>query len=273
MDKQTKITVKINGEERPFMMEKIAAENEISAAIEEEAVPAVVAPFEKTPAKPMKRMFHTRVKTALFSILLAVIIGTSFGFIVLHIVPKQKETASLPLLPVSLPKETPATKEVVEPLTVAIIQAGVFSEKKAAETYAKQLQASQIPAVLVGKQPIAVWIGVGADKPSLAPLVEQYKQKGLTTYVKPIDLSSIQDKDVQALYAKIAALSVQLLTDSVVSETEWTSLEAQYKKTTQKNEQLESAYVSLIAYRKEKKAPLLWNVQQNLLFVLQKEIE
>ncbi|GGJ67500.1 stage II sporulation protein B [Anoxybacillus voinovskiensis] len=273
MDKQTKITVKINGEERPFMMEKIAAENEISAAIEEEAVPAVVAPFEKTPAKPMKRMFHTRVKTALFSILLAVIIGTSFGFIVLHIVPKQKETASLLLSPAASTKETPAKKEDSQPLAVAVIQAGVFSEQKAAETYAKQLQASQIPAVLVGKQPIAVWIGVGADKSSLAPLVEQYKQKGLTTYVKPIVFSTTQDKTVQALYEKMVSLSTKLLTNFDVSETEWTSLETQYKETKQKSEQLESAYVSLVAYRKEKKAPLLWNVQQNLLFVLQKEIE
>ncbi|MCZ0756675.1 stage II sporulation protein B [Anoxybacillus sp. J5B_2022] len=273
MDKQAKITVKINGEDRPFMMEKIAAENEISAAIEEEEAPAAVTTLEKTPAKPMKRMLHTRVKTALFSILLAVIIGTSFGFIVLHIVPKQKETASLPLSPVSLPKETPAAKEVAEPLTVAIIQAGVFSEKKAAEAYAKQLQASQIPAVLVGTKPIAVWIGVGADKPSLAPLVEQFKQKGLTTYVKPLVLSSIQEETVQALYTKMANISAQLLANADVSEAEWTSLETSYKKVQKKSEQLESAYVSLIAYRKQKETPLLWNVQQNLLAVLQKENE
>ncbi|ANB61346.1 hypothetical protein [Anoxybacteroides amylolyticum] len=273
MDEQTKITVKINGEERPFMMEKLAVENEISATVEEEAVSTVLAPFEKTPAKPMKRMLHTRVKTALFSILLAVIIGTSFGFIVLHIVPKQKETASLPLSPVSLAKETPANKEVAEPLTVAVIQAGVFSEEKAAKTYAKQLQASQIPAVLVGTQPIAIWIGVGADKPSLAPLVEHFKQRGLTTYVKPIVVSSLKDKTSQTLYSSMADLSTKLLTNSDVSETAWTSLETQYKETKQKSEQLEKAYVSLIAYRKQKETFLLWNAQQNLLAMLQKEVK
>lgn len=276
MDKQTKITVKINGEERPFMMEKLAAEREISAAAEEEAATEVIASFEKTPVpKRVKRMFHARVKAALFSIVLAVIVGTSFGFVVLHIVPSEKEQASFPaaVSPTFSENNETITQQPTTPLTVNVIQAGVFSEKQAAESYAKQLQASQIPAVLIGTNPTAIWVAVGADKSTLAPLVEQYKQKGLTTYVKPVALSSIQDKDVQALYAKIAALSVQLLTDSAVSETEWTSLEAQYKKATQKNERLKKAYVSLVAYRKQKEIPLLWNVQQHLLFALQTNVE
>lgn len=53
-----------------------------------------------------------------------------------------------------------------------------LTTKKAAETYAKQLQSSQIPAVLVGKQPTSVFIGVAMDKQSLKPLNDLYKQKG-----------------------------------------------------------------------------------------------
>lgn len=289
MDKHGKgITVKINGEERPFIMEKPtdAADmgaREIGATVDEEVALAPIS-FEqekRLPKRsPFKRMLHARFKSAFFSILLAIIIGTSFGFIVLHIVPKQKETASSPastISPVSSANETPTKQEAAEPLTVSVIQAGVFTDEKAAGAYAKQLQAAQIPVALVGKQPIAVWIGVGADKPSLAPLVEQFKQKGLTTYVKPIAVSSIQDKAVQALYGEMATLSVQLLAKNEIAEAQWTSLETQYKQTKaalpNDSQHMNNAYLSLIAYHEKKEVTLLWKVQQELLAALKKEVD
>lgn len=295
MDKHGKeITIKINGKERPFMMEKPTdvemVEREISAAIEEEAVikeeamlPVSFEEEKRLPKRsPLNRMINARIKSAFLSILLAVIIGTSFGFVVLHVIPKQKEHAVLTVSPafntVSSPKEETSKEASVQPLVVSVIQAGVFTDEKVAETYAKQLQSSQIPAVLVGKQPTSVFIGVGMDKQSLRPLDDLYKQKGQTTYIKAVSVSSINDLTMQSLYEMMTDLSVQLLAKNDVKDDQWTALESQYKKVQPAFNQkggkyITNAYLSLIAYREKKEEALLWRTQQELLYALKKDVE
>ncbi|WP_199425652.1 stage II sporulation protein B [Thermaerobacillus caldiproteolyticus] len=309
MDKQGKeISIKINGKERPFTTETSTyIEAEISAAKEEEplaleAPPLVSFPSETTPSKKrpkVNRMIKTRVKSAVFSIFMAVIIGTSFGFIVLNVIPEKKEPMSLQkdrslsaISPASssktanVPPSSAAEGNTESAFTVSVIQAGVFSDEKAAKTYAKQLQNSGIPIVVaVGQQPISLFIAVGADKETLQPLNDWYKQKGQSTYMKSLSLGTVNDRQLQdfltaseSLYEKVAVLSARLLGKGEVKPNEWASLKNAYKQfesqspsnnqTKQYVRHLKNAYLSLDAYQEEEDDALLWKAQQELLEAL-----
>jgi stage II sporulation protein B len=316
MDKQGReISIKINGKERPFITEKppnIEIETEISATKEEEPfVWEVSSPFvslqqEKTPSKRprISSIMKARVKSAIFSILMAVVVGTSFGFVVLNVIPKQKEqvssTNSSSLSTVSsIPTQsedalnetsTPAAEASAQSFTVSVIQAGVFTDKEAAQTYAKQLQASGIPVVAVGQHPISLFIAVGVDKEALQPLNAMYKQKGQSTYIKPLSFEAIKDRQLQTLltaseplYKKVVALSVQLLGKNEVKRDDWTSLQNEYKRLQKqsipKNKEAQqyvhhvtNAYLSLVAYQEKEDDALLWRAQQELLDALKNYI-
>jgi stage II sporulation protein B len=314
MDKQGReISIKINGKERPFITEKSTniemIGTEISATKEEESLvwedSSVLVSLQQEKAsskrpKRMSNMMKTRVKSAVLSILMAVAVGTSFGFVVLNVIPKQKEhvsstnssslstVSSIPTRSEDTSQEasTPAAEASAQSLTVSVIQAGVFTDKEAAQTYAKQLQASGIPAVAVGQHPTSLFIAVGVDKEALQPLNAVYKQKGQSTYIKPLSFGAIKDRKLQALltaseplYKKVVALSVQLLGKNEVKRDDWASLQNDYKQlqtqSIPKNKDAQqyvhhvtNAYLSLVAYQEKANDVLLWRAQQELLDAL-----
>lgn len=305
MDKHgQEITVKINGKERPFTTDK---PKHIESVLEKEKEAESGAFVSFQPQKKKKRKqrspitgaFNAQVKSAIFSIVMAIIVGTSFGFIVLNVIAKQKADSPQTLetaLPIPIESKTStnsATKSIsevtVSPFTVSVIQAGVFTDREAAAAYAKQLQSSSIPVVAVGEKPVALFIGVANDKQQLQAMNELYQQKTQSTYVKSLSFANISDQRTPAikagetLYAQMAAISAVLLGKGNVKTEDWENLKNDYKqfisKTIPNDDNvkkyvfhMKNAYSSLTAYKTNKQEELLEKTQQELLEALKSYI-
>jgi stage II sporulation protein B len=300
MDKHGQgITVKINGKERPFTTDKPEHITEISVA-EKEAEQSFQQKKQKRKKRsPMIGILNKRIKSAVFSIVMAIIVGTSFGFIVLNVIAKQKadspqtlETA-LPMPVESKTSTNSATKSIsevtVSPFTVSVIQAGVFTDREAAAAYAQQLKSSSIPVIAVGEKPVALFIGVGNDKQQLQAMNELYQQKTQSTYVKSLSFANISGqrtpviKAGEMLYAQMASISATLLGKGDVKTDDWKNIEKSYKlfiSETVSNDDdvkqyvshLKKAYSSLTAYKTNKQEVLLEKTQQELLEALKSYI-
>ncbi|WP_245842436.1 stage II sporulation protein B [Parageobacillus galactosidasius] len=305
MDKHgQEITVKINGKEQPFTTDK---PKHIESVLEKEKEAESGAFVSFQPQKKKKRKqrssitgaFNARVKSAIFSIAMAIIIGTCFGFIVLNVIPKQKthspqtmETA-LPIPIESKTSTNPATKSAnetaISPFTVSVIQAGVFTDREAAAAYAKKLQSSSIPVVAVGEKPVALFIGVANDKQQLQAVNELYKQKAQSTYVKSLSFVNNSDqrtpviKAGEMLYAQMASISAALLGKGDVKTDDWENIEKSYKlfiSETVSNDDhikqyvshMKKAYYSLTVYKTSKQEAMLQKTQQELLKALKSYI-
>jgi stage II sporulation protein B len=303
MDKHgQEITVKINGKEQPFTTDKPKHIEMSVLEKEKEAEPSPFVSFQPQKKKKRKQRstitgaFNARVKSAIFSIAMAIIVGTSFGFIVLNVIPKQKahspqtmETA----LPIPMDSTNPATKSAnetaISSFTVSVIQAGVFTDRDAAAAYAKQLQSSSIPVVAVGEKPVALFIGVANDKQQLQAVNELYKQKAQSTYVKSLSFVNNNDqrkpviKAGETLYAQMAAISAILLGKGDVNTDDWKKLENDYQQFISKTvpndddikqyvSHMKNAYHSLTAYKTNKQEAMLQKTQQELLKALKSYI-
>jgi stage II sporulation protein B len=305
MDKHgQEITVKINGKERPFTTDKPKHITEMSVVEKGAEQSGSFLSFQQLKKKRKKRSpmigaLNERVKSAIFSIAMAIIVGTSFGFIVLNVIPKQKahspqtmETA-LPIPVESKISTKSATKSIhevtVSPFTVSVIQAGVFTDREAAAAYAQQLQSSSIPVVAVGEKQVALFIGVGNDKQQLQAMNELYKQKAQSTYVKSLSFANISGQRTPAikagetLYAQMAAISAILLGKGNVKTEDWENLKNDYKqfisKTIPNDDNvkkyvfhMKNAYSSLTAYKTNNQEKLLEKTQQELLEALKSYI-
>jgi stage II sporulation protein B len=305
MDKhQQEITVRINGKERPFTMDKLdkaeIPENKIDENVNRVETSRQTAFLPSINKKRNKsNRWNGRAKSAVISIAIAVIVGTSFGFIVLNMIPKQK-THSLPAekAALSAPIETEASTQldakpvneneaVSSPFTISVIQAGVFSDAKAADGYAKQLKSSSIPVVTVGEQPVALLIGVGQDKETLRKVSQLYEGRVQSTYIKSLSFtngdSSKRTSVIQAgeaLYMHMAAMSAILLGKGDIKADAWEELENHYKQFAAKSipndkhvkqyvSALKNAYLALTAYKTNQQEELLRKTQQELLKALQ----
>lgn len=304
MDKHSReITVKINGKERPFTTDKLKRIETNVLEKEKEAEPRPFASFQQKKRKkrsPITGASNARIKSAIFSIVLAVMIGTGFGFIVLNVIPKQKahspQTQTLETA-LSIPMEsqdstTPATKSANEAaassFTVSVIQAGVFTDREAAAAYAKQLQSSSIPVVVVGDKQAALFIAVGNDKQQLQTINKWYKQKAHSTYVKSLSFANVSErkpviKAGEALYRQMADISAILLGKGSVSIEDWKKLEKNYRRflsqpvpndndIKQYVSHMKIAYNMLIAYKTNQREELLQKTQQQLLEALKSYI-
>lgn len=302
MDKHGReITVKINGKERPFTTDKLKHIETNVLEKEKEAEPRLFASFQQKKRKkrsPITVASNARIQSAIFSIVLAVMIGTSFGFIVLNVIPKQKahspqtlETAlSIPMG--SQDSTTPAAKSANEAaassFTVSVIQAGVFTDREAAAAYARQLQSFSIPVVAIEEERIALFIAVGNDKQQLQTINKWYKQKAQSTYVKSLSFANVGGRKPvieagEALYRQMADISAILLGKGSVSIEEWKKLEKNYRQfqsqpvpndndIKQYVSHMKIAYNMLIAYKTNQREELLQKTQQQLLEALKSYI-
>lgn len=308
MDKQRQeITVRINGKERPFAVDhpqqndkaeplKVVMEENVSS-IEASKQTASFPSIKKKQNKSLR--WNARAKSALVSTVIAVIVGTSFGFIVLNMIPKQK-SHSLPAeeAALSAPIETETStqsdikpvnenRDVSTPFTISVIQAGVFSNAKAAAGYAKRLKSSSIPVVTVGEQPVALLIGVGQDKETLRKVSQLYEDGVQSTYIKSLSFNDADNskrtsviQEGETLYMYMAAVSAVLLGKGDVKGDAWEELENHYKQFAAKSipndkhvkqyvSAIKNAYLALVAYKTNQQEELLRKTQQELLEALQ----
>jgi stage II sporulation protein B len=321
MDKQgNKISIKINGSERPFTTEEMAIpesiKNEICAAKEEkkkllfenaknkeenESNIIDLTELRKSTVRPTKKKsFNSTVskpiKSAFLSIFTAVVIGTSFGFVVLNFLSEEKANGTMEegvstsnsalLSSHTETKEQAANSAQQLSFSVHVIQAGVFSTLESAREYMKKLNDAGIPAVAVGESPTYLFIGIGLEKETLRPVSELYKQKGQETYIKPLTFANAADSKAQKMltasqsfYEKLISTSAQLLGGNSLSREIRGDLQNEYKQfqtikvPNDKNaakykKRLENAYTLLTSYQQTKDAQLLPKIQQQLLEAL-----
>jgi stage II sporulation protein B len=308
MDKhRQEITVRINGKESPFTMDKPKQldkveilENRIDENAKRVGSLRLNASLPSINKKRNKsNRWNARAKSAIISIVIAIIVGTSFGFIVLNMIPKQK-AHSLPVdesaLSASIKTETSTQSDakrvneneaVSSPFTISVIQAGVFSDDKTAASYAKQLKSSSIPVVTVGKQPVALLIGVGQDKETLRKVSQLYGGEVQSTYIKSLSFANADSgkrtsviEAGEMLYMHMASVSAVLLGKSDVKADVWKELENDYKQFAAKSipndknvkqyvSAIKDAYLALVAYKTNQQEELLRKTQQKLLEALQ----
>lgn len=239
-----------------------------------------------------------QAKSLLAAALVAALVGMAFGMTVLHIIPKEKSAsspASEAMTELTKP-ETAAGGEGREsviraPFSIAVIQAGVYSNAAAAKQASESIKTAGVPVVVAGQKPAALYIAVGADKETLRTVNDQYRQRVPSTYVKELSFAAeaaarrseaIQKGEV--LYENMAAVSAALLGGRKAGEDDWQALQKAYDALEKSNassdktvgryvEALKQAYVALAAYKEQRDEALLAKAQQQLLEALAAYIE
>lgn len=239
-----------------------------------------------------------QAKSLLAAALVAALVGMAFGMTVLHIIPKEKSAsspASEAMTELTKP-ETAAGGEGREsviraPFSIAVIQAGVYSNAAAAKQASESIKTAGVPVVVAGQKPAALYIAVGADKETLRTVNDQYRQRVPSTYVKELSFAAeaaarrseaIQKGEV--LYENMAAVSAALLGGRKAGEDDWQALQKAYDALEKSNassdktvgryvEALKQAYAALAAYKEQRDEALLAKAQQQLLEALATYIE
>jgi len=287
-------------------MEKQAfetAEEEEAAALEETderiiSISEAIQKKKKTGQMRRSWRLPPHAKSLFLAAAIAAVVGMALGMTMLRLIPKEKvEPSPAAEAMTELAEAGTATggeraeNTILAPFSVAVIQAGVYSDTKAAERAAKSIEAAGVPVVIAGQKPAALYIAVGADKEGLRAVNDKYREAVPSTYVKELSFAA-ETKERQlnivqkgeALYETMAALSAALLSGKDVSDGEWQALgeayglleksEATNNKTVQNYvEALKQAYLALVAYKENQDEALLGKIQQQLLEALSAYME
>ncbi|KJE27077.1 putative stage II sporulation protein B [Geobacillus kaustophilus] len=239
-----------------------------------------------------------QAKSLFAAALVAALVGMAFGMTVLRIIPKEKSAsspASEAMAELTKP-ETAAGEEgrervIQAPFSIAVIQAGVYSNATAAKQASESIKTAGVPVVVAGQKPAALYIAVGADKETLRAVNDKYREAVSSTYVKELlfsaDAKARRLEVVQkgeALYKQMASVSVALLSGRNVGEDDWRTLQTVYDAFEKSKmddgktaggyiEALKQAYVALAAYKEQRDEALLAKAQQQLLEALAAYIE
>lgn len=278
-------------------------ETEVMAVAEKEGAAAMEADepiFSISEAVPKKKVGKTRrpwlpshVKPLFLAAAVAALVGMAFGMVMLRLVPKEKAEPSPAAEALTELTEDGAVSgrgraesELPAPFSVAVIQAGVYSNADSAARAAESIRQADVPVVVAGKQPAALYIAVGADKEALRAVNDQYRGAVPSTYVKELSFAAdtkARRSDIvqkgEALYGSMAAVSAALLAGKDVSDGEWKALSKVYgsfekSETPNDNtvkkyaESLKQAYLALVAYKEGEEKELLNKTQQLLLEAL-----
>ena len=341
MDKHNghRISIKINGEDRTFVENKTKnvveqyspyKNDEIAAAKEHAADDeefSWVLPEEEQNEDPpneniiqiedvrpkqskRKRRFkgfqpigfkRTPLVNVIFSVLLAIIVGTGFGVTILTMITTEETQAPIEAQPVqSVPKSTvqepvpniseKPTEINVSPLLVTVIQGGRFSSIASGQAVANQLQNSGYAAVLrEDSEFVYVFIGIGLQKAPLEAMSDIYTATGQETYVKEgitikgrtyVPKTSSEAnyiKESRSVFEKLMERSSSSLAGEIQSDEEWAQLTTEYNSLPsvqaeqvaepfkQYAQNIDRAYLSLETFRKTSDQSAVWQAQQALL--------
>lgn len=224
MDKRSpKILIKVNGTETNYKEEP----TEQAAPPQEEfqwMLPSEqilqhnVVPFragDEPSAETKKRKGHS--KRMILTVGTAVLLGTGFGFGVLHVLDGTKVEKSMPAAASMTPATTaPAEKEtksseqqtqqsaVLEGLTVYVIQGNVFSTAERGQAALEDMKEKGMPGVLINSDgKTFLFIGIANDEKGVKKLAASYKAKGFTVLEKQ---RALTDKQIPAALKKYEGL-------------------------------------------------------------------
>ncbi|WP_141431844.1 SPOR domain-containing protein [Bacillus sp. 03113] len=189
-------------------------------------------PFRKNPKKtpPTKR----RGSSIFFAVIMAILFGTSLGFILLKMVITEDLTKPATTAPVtdinaepqaekkqSEGKQTISAPSDQKALTAFIIQNGVWSNKAAAEQAQKKLNEQGIVSQLIdidGKT--AIYLGASDTLAHAKSISEDIKTKGVEVFAKEIAIEGKKleglNKEEKSLIEKFPSI-YQLLTEALSS--------------------------------------------------------
>ncbi len=215
MDKPTRertIIVNVNGEKKEYKWIPSEDPNtldtiqEIASTVEEDQ-PSLWPVVEEKPAeknepktKPAKKMAlldygklnKLKVLTAGIPVVIALILGTFFGVVILKIVlfgggeQTVKVQESVPLIGSN--KQVPQDeKKMVKDMNAFVVQGGVYSSKQAAEQRVSLIEGDGIPAIILEQEDkYFIYIGAAATLQDTKKLALLYRGKGVDTYWKEI---------------------------------------------------------------------------------------
>jgi stage II sporulation protein B len=164
------------------------------------------------------------LKSFIFSIVFAVLIGTSFGVIMLKLVviDHSKKTTietSAPVTKTVSKTATPKTsteKITVQPFTAFFVQGGMFSTKEGANEISNQVKAKGVPAEIIemdGKS--FIFLGVSSTLEQAKSLGNYYKENGINEfYAKQIQVPEKTIADVnkdEKIFFEASQLGFQTL--------------------------------------------------------------
>lgn len=336
MDKQKQsISIKINGKERTYDEDQspdpkdskhklLYSHNghEVAAAkeseeegftdIQEEKPPvSKVVPIEdlrnrtkkpsivrKATHSKQKRKFSFSFSQPILTILLAVIIGTSFGMVILNLIthdePTSGKAAIATLEEKTAPNEEPkavSAKTVsvkLDPVNLTIVQAGVFQSEENRKALVAKIKGDGLAAAAIGA---AVVTGIGMNESEAAHLLAAYTQSGQEAIDKPLTIKGasydkISSKDAellaegQKLMGLLGSLSAGAFGQAGITGEQWLKIQQSHQKITALNSgeldkslkpfsaHLQESYIALEKYQSDKDVKLLWKSQQELLDAL-----
>ncbi len=229
----------------------------------------------------------------------AIVVGVSFGFMMLTIFTGDKAD----------PVITPTTQVQAQPqgeapilmtpgqipiLGVEVVQGGAYSLlEKGQEVSQELISQGFAAAVTKNTEPVFLFIGLGLDKEQAAVVADKYKENGQEVYLKPYAVtgSGIIETQEQALYLEtgvdlyqqLALLAVNgMATGSLITEETLHELSTTYdtfvsvvdpfldNETHQQNavlfqQALTGAFEGIISFASSNEQANLWKVQQFLL--------
>ncbi len=228
----------------------------------------------------------------------AIIVGVSFGFMMLTIFTGDSEPTAVtnPVqAPVSVEVPTVAMKGEIPILAVEVVQGGAFSLLAKGNESAQELQENGFAAALTNtSDPVYLFIGIGLDREQARVIGDNYKANGQEVYLKPYAVSAngVVDKDEQAsflqtgiaLYQQLALLSVNgfanggsLLTEETLAELKgiqdefllfgdaFSNNDVQEPLARAFQGALISAYETIQSFASSNSEAELWQMQQHLL--------
>lgn len=252
MDKsanQKGITIKINGQEKSFeetKADRFIPENQVAASAEKAdeesfdwilpdeddfSLNEIKTTASKTKGKAAIYTFGgnqknngrngSAVKAPIIAIICAILLGTLIGFIILKTITSnggtigQKENPATSTVPAPQSAAGPAEKNektITSPLTVYLVQGGVFKTEDSAAQIQKSIEQKGIPAEIFkldGK--FYIFSGTAGSLEDSKQLAIFYKQKQIAVFWKEVSFSASikgRDKafinDLSALYSLLA---------------------------------------------------------------------
>ncbi len=169
--------------------------------------------------KSPKFDFHSLPLGLIAIVLSAIIVGVSFGFMMLTIFTGEKPTTEFEASNVkdSPQAEAPVTTTAnqIPTLGVEIIQGGAFSVVAKGQETAQMLKNKGFAAVLTNTtDPIYLFIGLGLDRDQATIVADQYKANGQDVYLKPYAVTANKQlkNQEQFLYLQSGVQLFQQLT-------------------------------------------------------------
>lgn len=165
---------------------------------EKEQTPSDSSIFAYTTSKKKKRKNGGELQHYIGAILVAVLIGTGFMYVVLKTITAKELPSSVVSQTENVNKDVPSSAtqaKETNPLDIRVVQGGVFSNKEAAVLQQEEFIKKELPAVVLSQQDKHFVILFASHSIESAKSVSNmYKEKGVDSYWKEFSISNTNKK-------------------------------------------------------------------------------